>query len=276
MDELYRQHLLIASQLRAAGSACDYSVVLPVGACRCKDDEVLSVTLQSFSAVRSWASMPATNVVFTVGASTSTISLEAGNPSNAQLAIALSTNTLGVSCRWDSVNNSLVFSSAAAFSFTCDPAVGVALGFPLGSSGAAATKVQGQTMQSLQIDNVCVHLKDVMPWDAVSNYRTVQGFGTLQPTTMLCCFAAEGSPYTHIRFSNNNDDFSLAIDDRELNVIHLQLTDVFGQPLTQLGEHVLVLRVCTLKQKSDEMAELQQQTNSILKDTLYYSLYPEH
>ena len=58
MDLLHTQHLFINSAHRQQGTPCHYSVVLPAGAVKCEDDEVLGITLIRFSAYRDWSGIP--------------------------------------------------------------------------------------------------------------------------------------------------------------------------------------------------------------------------
>ena len=53
-----------------------------------------------------------------------------------------------------------------------------------------------------------------------------------------------------------------------LNVLWFLLTDFQGNPLTYIGDHTIVLRIRTLKTKTKEAIELQQEMVGILKDQL--------
>ena len=165
MECLFSQHLFINSVHRQQGTPWHYSIVVPADAVQCEDDEILGISLIRFSAYRDWAGIPATDnsVHFQTTLGSETVTLSPGNPTNSQIALQLSNNTLSISVLYDAPSNTLIFSCPNTMSLTCTTTLGTTLGFPSGSSGSA-TFLQSATLRPPQLDQVIVRLEGVSPY----------------------------------------------------------------------------------------------------------------
>ena len=72
----------------------------------------------------------------------------------------------------------------------------------------------------------------------------------------------------HITYQNACEEFELKVENRQINVLWFLLTDYEGNPLTYLGEHTIALRIRTLKTKTEEGIELQQEMVGLMRDGL--------
>ena len=267
MECLYTQHLFINSVHREQGTPYHYGIVVPADGVQCEDDEVLAISLLRFSAYRDWAGIPANDntVTFTTSAGSQSVYISPGNPTNSQIALQLANNTLSISVTYDTPSNTLIFTCPNSMQLTCTPTLGTTLGFPTGTS-ASSTLLQSATLRPPQLDQVVLHLEGIAPYADRPNMESA--FGMMRPSTMLCAFAADGGPYTHIKYENACEEFELMVENRQLNVLWFLLTDFLGNPLTYLGDHTIVLRIRTLKTKTTEGIELQQEMVGLLKDQL--------
>ena len=267
MDCLFTQHLFVNSVHRSQGTPCHYSIVVPAGTVQCEDDEVLGISLIRFSAYRDWAGIPATDntVQFQTTAGSDTVTISPGNPTNSQIALQLSNNTLAIAVTYDSPSNTFMFSCQNTMSLTCTTTLGTTLGFPSGSSGSA-TFLQSGTLRPPQLDQVVVRLEGLAPFADRANLESAPG--VMNPSTMLCAFPADGGPYMHITYQNACEEFELKVENRQINVLWFLLTDYEGNPLTYLGEHTIALRIRTLKTKTEEGIELQQEMVGLMRDGL--------
>ena len=268
MDCLFTQHLFINSAHRAQGTPCHYSIVVPAGALSCDDDQLLGVSLMRFSAYRDWAGIPAGDNTVTLATSqgSQTVAISPGNPSNAAIAAQLSANALSVAATWDGPSNTLVLSCPYPLTLTCSATLGATLGFPSGSTGAAATLVKSATLRPPQVDQVVVRLEGMVPYADRGNLESAPGM--MKASTLLCAFAADNGPYQHITYEQATEEFELIVDVRDINVLWFQITDYLGNELAELGDHTLALRVRTLKAKDEEALELQWQVVGLMKDQL--------
>ena len=214
MECLYTQHLFINSAHRQQGTPYHYGIVIPSDGVQCEDDEVLGISLLRFSAYRDWAGIPATDntVTFTTSAGSQSILISPGNPTNSQIALQLSNNTLSISVTYDSPSNTLIFACPSVMHLTCTPTLGATLGFPSGTS-ASSTVLQSATLRPPQLDQVILHLEGIAPYADRPNMESA--FGMMRPSTMLCAFAADGGPYTHIKYENACEEFELTVENRQ-------------------------------------------------------------
>ena len=269
MDCLFTQHLFVNSVHRCQGTTSHYSIVVPAGALACQSDELFGISLVRFSAYRDWPGIPAgDNVVYfqTVVHGPMAVAISPGNPTNSQIALQLSNNTLGIKVTYDPPSNTLMFACSQSSTLTCSATLGATLGFPSGSSGTGSIAFQSATLRPPQLDQVVVRLEGVVAYADRGNLESAPG--VMIPSTLLCAFPATGGPFQHVTYDNASEEFELIVDTNQINTLQFQLTDYMGHPLTYLGEHTIALRVRTLKPKNEEALELQRQLVGLSKDAL--------
>ena len=178
-------------QLRApsAGHDLPLLIVIPADGVQCEDDEVLGISLLRFSAYRDWAGIPSTDntVTFTTSLDRRASYISPGNPTNSQIALQLSNNTLSISVTYDSPSNTLIFTCPNSMHLTCSPTLGTTLGFPTGISGNS-TVLQSATLRPPQLDQVVLHLEGIAPYADRPNMESTHWHDeTFHDAVCVCC-----------------------------------------------------------------------------------------
>jgi hypothetical protein len=222
------------------------------GLVRCNSHEYISLTLERFMTVADWDWIPE-NATFTIvddsGAPPRVIQLPQGNPRLNKIAETVSNSKL--QCIYDQSSNRFVFSSLFDFELVfTNVQVASILGFTALRVGPHMTITSTQPIRPLPIDSIAVHVQGVSPMSSAHNVTNIASQLVTTCTTLAVIPVAGVRPYTVLDWQNSGNIFNLVLEDKQLTNLTFSLTNWRNQPLTQLGQHYVILRVDTFRKHS--------------------------
>lgn len=273
-DLLRTSTVFIDSAQREAGRTYDYSVNFAPDAVTCEPDEIIKVTLQSFTCQLTWGWLPASSASFTVGLGQYTfpVSVEPGNPTMPALARAITQSVFSngtvdhqlFNCVYDKTTNALSFTSQAdlvALSFPSESCAR-SYGFDTVSPTPAHTVNSTLALNPFAYKNICLFANGLTPYGAGNCANSVNN--TVNRSSMLNWIAiADTAPWTLVNWENRYDSFGLYLTDRRLGVIDFVFKDTNGALVTDLPDHQMVLRFDVYK-----VSDPSHQTLQGIRDTL--------
>lgn len=217
----------------------------------CGPDEFMTLTLERFMTVADWDWVPK-DARFTIaddsGAAPRVVLLPRGNPKLQKIAEAITSSKL--QCTYDQASNRFVFTSAFDFELMF-PSLEVAriLGFSELHVGPHMTITSSQPIKPLPIDSIAVHVQGVCPTRSGYNATNIAN-QHVTSCSMLGVIPVDARPYTLLDWQNQGSVFTMVLEDKQLSSMTFMLTNWKKEPLTQLGQHYMFLRVDTFQKQS--------------------------
>lgn len=272
---LRTRHVFINSKNRDPGQKpCQYTITLPSSLIRCDDDEVMSVSLQSFTCFRGWPTCISgvnDTVVVKQGGATTTCVLPPGNYSGAQLARTLQ-NMLpeSVAVAYVPAENRMMFSAD-------DPQKTLLrLEFPNESykllGFAAGETPEGQVVRSSSIiqppllESIMVKMTNIAPIADEFNLSNTLS-NELEPCTILAAFPCNAGPWNFISWENpSGSHYETVFDDTVFSTLAFEFCDFEGRLLDELGDHTVVLRLSVYQRHLQTEPELLSRIEDRIRD----------
>lgn len=243
----------IDSAMREDPHAYDYTVAFNPDMISCEPNEMIKVTLQSFTCQLTWGWIRTDDSAFTVqlGAFTFPIVVEAGNPTLPQLAKLITLAFFGTStvdydifrCSYDVVQNRLHFQSHAGNLQLHFPTAQTAAvyGFTTVAPPAGAVVRSDVPINPFRYKSLCVSAHGLNPSHTGNGTNLTDG--SVNRTTMLASIpVGDAAPWTLVDWHNTYDAFGMFLMDRRVNVINFRFTNFAGEPITGLSDHQMVLK----------------------------------
>lgn len=230
---------------------------------KCKPDEKLRVTLKMLTARALWEWIPlggtfSLGILSDKGATLLNITVPHGNPTFEALAkdITLGAALPGFLCQFHAAQNKLSFSYQGGLSIAADFSASKHLQPLFGFSPGGIIISNGDTLTSdfplndTPFDSIKVHLSGVNPESGCQNGMNTAPGSIVQSCDVLAAFQVDSEPYGLLKYSNDNDMFSMIITDKAVRSLRFEYTDWNGTPLYQLTQNCLYLQFDTIKQAS--------------------------
>jgi hypothetical protein len=254
MNSRVKTQTLHINSRMTSSTACQYDVTLPNLGVSCEQDEVMSISLQSFSCF--FDTHLVSDATLTLNGTL--ISIPPGSYSFKRLCKVVNDRFGSNVCSWVRERNTIAFTSRTGQSLTLDPGSAAdLLGFEPGVH--VGVYIEGEyAMDPLKrLSNINVHIDGVTPYRCW-NMDDVNGY--MDPSTVLCCIPFDAAPFSWYCYEPP-DAQPLIVHEKQLTMLRLRFTDVTGKLLDGLlPHHTMVLRVDThiATDESEQLAVLQE------------------
>jgi hypothetical protein len=254
MNSRVKTQTLHINSRMTSSTACQYDVNLPTLGIVCEQDEVLSISLQSFSCF--FDAHLVSDAMLTLNGTI--VNIPPGSYSFTRLCKVINDKYGSSVCSWVRERNTIAFTSGTGQSMTLDPgSAAEALGFEPGVH--VGMYIEGEyAMDPLKrLGKICVHLDGLTPYRCW-NMDDVNGY--VDASTMLCCIPFDAAPYSWFHYEPTERQ-PLIVNEKQLSMLRFRFTDVDGKLLDGLiPHHQLVLRIDThiAMDENENLAVLQE------------------
>lgn len=243
------QYIFIQSKYRSHGTPYDYTVTIPDNIITSvnNDDEMLCLTIQSFSTYHSWYMVNdnynTIKLKNNVSQVETTIHIENGNYSYKNLSRYINDIYEDGTVEYNPSTNRFEFTFSQSHTlYFLDKSYSI-LGFNVGEEPTGTSFTSTNVLKARQSDHICMNILDLH--QVYPNADNIGG--VIKLSNMVMYLPIVSAPFDLITYENKNDEFSYYVRGNKLNKIHIRVTDLDGETLDYIPEHEFVLRVEVVK-----------------------------
>jgi hypothetical protein len=247
MDKLINtQHILFKSDKRTFGTPSDMFMTFQPDTIKCGEDEIMSITLTSFSLFNSQYVLNETNNSFNITkvstGQTTTLNLPNGNYPYRDLAKNINYLYGDDICSFDRIDNTLVFTFSEPHTLHFNNESYKILGFPNEDQTGTIFRSTYVLNPVPDIQNLCIHIYGVTPFKTY-NIDNLQGESMI--SNLLCVIPYRLNPFDTFYWENTGKQFALYFVEKNIQQFQIRVTDLNGNDIPNLPEWVMTFEIDT-------------------------------